>query len=154
MKGEPAASGLWFLNGHVTIKLSKRNNADSISIIEHHLPAGFGPPLHIHRYEDEMFYVLDGEIRFRMGDSIREARTGEIIHLPAGVPHGFKVLSATGGRALTVTRGGFEDMVASASRPASAVMLPPYGEPTPEMQQRLFDLCAQNGIDLVGPPID
>lgn len=148
------ANGFWFMNGHITIHLSKATNADGITIVEHLLPAGFGPPFHVHRNEDETFYVLDGEFRFKQGETIRHARAGDVAYLPKGVPHGFRVLSASGGRCLTITRGGFEDMLRSASSPATAVVLPEQVEPTPEMQARLAMLCAENGIDFLGPPVD
>ena len=45
-------------------------------------------------------------------------------------------------------------MLRSASQPAPAVTLPKQVEPTPEMQARLAAICAENGIDLIGPPID
>src|SRR5438874_194120 len=32
------------------------------------VPTGGGPPPHIHRREDETFYVLDGLVTFRLGD--------------------------------------------------------------------------------------
>lgn len=154
MSESTESNGLWFMSGHVTVHLSKAANADGISIIEHLLPAGFGPPLHIHHDEDETFYVLAGEFRFKQGEAIRHAQPGDVVYLPKGVPHGFRVLSAGGGRCLTITRGGFEAMVRSASLPATAAILPEQIEPTPEMQARLTALCAENGIDLVGPPID
>ena len=148
------SNGFWFMSGHVTIHLFKAANPDGISIIEHLLPAGFGPPFHIHRDEDETFYVLEGEFRFKQGEAIRHAQPGDVVYLPKGMPHGFRVLSAGGGRCLTITRGGFEAMVRSASLPATAVILPEQVEPTPEMQERLAALCAENSIDLIGPPID
>lgn len=148
------SNSLWFMTGHVTIHLSKDANADGISIIEHLLPTGFGPPFHIHRDEDETFYILEGEFRFKQGEAVRHAQAGDVAYLPKGVPHGFRVLSPGGGRCLTITRGRFEAMVRSASRPATAVVLPEQVEPTPEMQAHLAGLCAENGIDLIGPPID
>ena len=148
------SNGFWFMDGHITIHLSQAANADGISIVAHLLPGGFGPPLHIYRDEDETFYILEGEFRFKQGGAIRHARSGEVVYLPKGVPHGFRVLSAGGGRCLTVTRGGFEAMLRSASRSATAVILPEQVEPTPAMQARLAALCAENGIDLIGPPID
>lgn len=146
-------NGLWFMNGHVTIHLAKAANADGISLIEHLLPGGFGPPLHIHREEDETFYILEGEFRFKQGEAVRHAQAGDVIYLAKGIPHGFRVTSA-GGRCLTITRGRFEDMLRIASVPAPAVVLPEQVEPTPDMQARLAAICAENGIDLIGPPID
>lgn len=154
MPESTAPDGFWFMNGHITIHLSKAANADGISIVEHLLPAGFGPPSHIHRDEDETFYVLEGEFRFKQAEATRHAQAGDVVYLPKGVPHGFRVVSPGGGRCLTITRGGFEDMLRSASRPATAVTLPEQVEPTPEMQAHLAALCAENGIDLIGPPID
>jgi mannose-6-phosphate isomerase-like protein (cupin superfamily) len=147
------ASSFWFLNGHVSIHLSKEANGDGISMIEHLLPRDFGPPFHIHHDEDETFYLLEGEVRFKRGDTILHARAGEVVYLPKGIPHGFKVLSDRA-KVLTLTRGGFETMVRRVSRPASSVTLPEQLAPTPEMQAFLATACAENGIDLLGPPID
>ncbi len=145
---------LWFMSGHVGIRLSKAANTDGLSIVEHLLPGGFGPPLHVHRTEDETFYILEGEFRFKLGTETRRAGPGDTLHLPQGIPHGFKVVSPAGGRCLTFTHGGFEDMLRAASRLAPSVALPEFAEPTPEMQAELARLCAMNGIDLIGPPID
>ena len=154
MSGSAVAHHLWFMNGLVTINLSRQKNADGISLIEHLLPAGFGPPFHVHHEEDETFYILEGEFRFRLGDVVSHARPGAAVYLPKGVPHGFRVVSAGDGRCLTITRGKFEDMLRSASRPASAAELPEFVEPTEEMKSHLARVCAENGIDLLGPPID
>src|SRR5215207_1282826 len=53
-------------------------------------PPGGGPPLHIHRNEEEFFFVLDGEVSFAVGDRVVRARAGETAFVPRGVPHCFK----------------------------------------------------------------
>jgi quercetin dioxygenase-like cupin family protein len=40
------------------------------SILEQEIPAGKGPPLHVHRHETEVFYVISGEFEFRIGDDV------------------------------------------------------------------------------------
>ena len=57
-------------------------------------PPGSGPKLHKHPYE-EVFVVQEGTAMFTAGDDIIEASGGQIVVVPAGVPHKF-VNSGTG----------------------------------------------------------
>lgn len=52
------------------------------------LPRG-GVPLHLHRTEDEAWYVLDGTLRFQYGAREFEAKAGSGVLLPRGTPHTF-----------------------------------------------------------------
>jgi quercetin dioxygenase-like cupin family protein len=144
--------GVWFLTGRIQFHLSQDDNADGISVVEHHCPQGFGPPLHIHHDEDEVFHVIEGELRIRCGDRMLAGLPGDVHCLPRGVPHGFTVVS-DGARFLTVTRGGFEAMLRAASRPAEHGGLPDNTAPTLLEQEALARVCAEHGIDLIGPPI-
>jgi quercetin dioxygenase-like cupin family protein len=47
---------------------------------------GGGPGLHTHPYA-EVFVIQDGEVTFTVGDATIEARAGQILVVPAGVPH-------------------------------------------------------------------
>jgi len=52
----------------------------------------FGQPiarLHLHREDDEAWYVLEGRLGFRVGDSEREVAAGESILVPRGTPHSY-----------------------------------------------------------------
>jgi mannose-6-phosphate isomerase-like protein (cupin superfamily) len=48
-----------------------------------------GVPLHLHRSEDEAWYVLEGALRFRYGEREFEATAGSGVLLPRGTPHTF-----------------------------------------------------------------
>lgn len=144
---------LWFMNSHVRVALSKADNEEGISLLEHHLPFGDSPPLHMHHDEDELFYLVEGEMVFKLGDRSFTARAGDAFVAPRKQPHGFRVVSPRGARLLTISRGGFEATVRSASRPAQGPGLPDPVEPTPAMQEALGSICAANGISLLGPPL-
>ena len=153
----PAMAGqlMWFLDSLVTVRLSANAGADRISIIEHHLPHGSSPPMHVHHNEDEVFHVLDGTMRFRIDGQDIIAHAGQIILAPKGVPHSYRVESIQGARCLTITRGGdFERMVREMAKPAATADLPPSGQPALPMVQALAMACARNGIDIVGMPLD
>ena len=46
-------------------------------------------PLHVHHHEDEVWYVLEGALRFQIGDEEIEARAGGAVFAPRGKPHTF-----------------------------------------------------------------
>jgi mannose-6-phosphate isomerase-like protein (cupin superfamily) len=57
-------------------------------------PGGSDPPLyiaplHIHHSDDEAWYVLEGALRFRLGDDEVEAEAGCAVMAPRGTVHTF-----------------------------------------------------------------
>lgn len=73
------------------IKATGEETAGTFSLLEADEPAGFGPPLHIHRDAAEAFYVLDGEYIIFINDRELRCSSGSFIYIPAGTPHGFRV---------------------------------------------------------------
>jgi mannose-6-phosphate isomerase-like protein (cupin superfamily) len=54
--------------------------------------ANFDPPrliapLHLHRNDDEAWYVLEGVLCVRRGDEVVEVRAGAAVLVPPGAPH-------------------------------------------------------------------
>ncbi len=145
----------WFLNTFVTVRVSTSVGTDGISILEHRAPYRDSPPLHIHHTEDEIFHVLEGEFRFKVGDEEHHLSAGDILLAPKGVPHAYYVESEQGGHWLTITTpGDFERFVRVMSRPAARPELPePSGPPSEQAIQTLTATAAQYGIEIVGPPL-
>ena len=146
---------LWFLDALVTIPVAHAEGTDGVSIVEATAPYGDSPPLHVHRAEDEIFHVLEGELRLHVGGSDVRVGAGETALAPQGIPHSYRVESADGARWLVVTtRGNFEQVVRSVGRPAERPELPvPAGPPTREQEEALAAVCRAANIDLVGPPL-
>jgi mannose-6-phosphate isomerase-like protein (cupin superfamily) len=44
-------------------------------------------PLHLHRKDDEAWYVLEGKMCVRVGTQIVEAEAGSAVFVPRGTPH-------------------------------------------------------------------
>jgi quercetin dioxygenase-like cupin family protein len=53
------------------------------------VPPGGGPPPHIHRHEDETFYVVEGQCSIRLGDDWVTAGVGDFVNVPRGAVHCF-----------------------------------------------------------------
>lgn len=60
----------------------------SITLILDNSEPGGGPKLHRHPY-DETWIVVEGNLTFQLGDERYEARSGDIVIAPPGVPHKF-----------------------------------------------------------------
>ena len=56
---------------------------------------GPAAPPHVHQDVDEVFYVLDGEVEFLIGDKRRAARKGALVFVPRGTVHGFRLSAKT-----------------------------------------------------------
>lgn len=73
------------------------------------VPKGGGPPAHVHRNEDESFYVVSGRLEILLGTSIHEAKAGDFVFIPRGTVHRFKnVGSETAVQLVTFVPAGME----------------------------------------------
>ena len=144
----------WFEGMLVNVRLSWNAGEDRVSVVEQFMRYGESPPLHIHRNEDQVFHILEGEMLIHIDGDERIARAGETVLAPKGKPHSFRVESREGARCLTITSGGdLENMIREMGEPATCAALPPQVEPTPAMIAALTEACARNGIDIVGAPL-
>jgi mannose-6-phosphate isomerase-like protein (cupin superfamily) len=72
-------------------------------------PRTLGSPIHTHTREDEWTLVLEGRIGVQVGDDVLEARAGDLVLKPRGIPHAFWNPAEEKARVLEViTPGGFE----------------------------------------------
>lgn len=76
----------------VTVKFAGGSIGAPFAVIESVVSPGVpGPPPHIHRDGlAECWFVLEGELEFRVGDSIRQAPSGSFAYVPSGVVHTFR----------------------------------------------------------------
>jgi quercetin dioxygenase-like cupin family protein len=114
------------------------------------------PPLldtsrHVHRYEDETFYVLDGEVTLHVaGQHPLVLQAGEAAFAPRGVPHVYVVTSSTPAHWLGTSTGHqFASFVEALSTPAAEPTLPTDVEIDPG---HVAAVAARHGIELLGPP--
>ena len=78
------------------IKVSGKDTGSELTIFEYHGLEKGGPPLHLHHYQDEIFYVTHGSYMFQCANERYTLQKGDMIFLPRGVPHAFAQLSEEG----------------------------------------------------------
>jgi uncharacterized cupin superfamily protein len=112
---------------------------------------GGGPPPHLHRREEEGFYMLDGEMAFYIDGKRTVLTAGMFANMPVGLTHHFKNESDRPARVLvTVSPAGIEKMffAVGVEVPAGSTAAAP---PTQAEIQKLIALAPSYGIELMPP---
>ena len=52
-------------------------------------PPGTFVPLHIHPTQDEFIYLLEGQLDLQLGEEKVQARPGDLVRMPQGMPHAY-----------------------------------------------------------------
>jgi quercetin dioxygenase-like cupin family protein len=151
----------WWGGGLATIKATGKESGDHYSVIEVLEPQGARAPLHVHRKEDEAFYVLEGEMTFHIGEQTIQARAGSFVFGPKDVPHTYTVDSGPAKLLFLLSPPGFEGFIEAISQPAQALTLPPPESGSPSDEDDTIEeaesesfavLEARYGCEIVGTP--
>ena len=140
-----------------TILVAGQDTRGKYTLIDMHVPPGGGPPPHRHDFE-EMFTVLEGEVRVTFRGQTLVARAGETINVPANAPHSFTNASDTPSRLLCMCApAGQEEFFALVGQPvATRTEAPP--PLSPDAQAAFIDkstsLAPQFKTELLLPDND
>ena len=119
-------------------------------------PKGREPSRHLHRADDEGFYVLEGNVTFYVGQEVHEASPGTFVFLPRGVPHSYTFETDEVRMLAVVAPGGLEGHFRDPrfAEPAGAPTLPPSPAEPPDaafLEEMAEDLAGYD-TEVVGPP--
>lgn len=81
------------------IAVGGHQSGDEYAVVRYDVVAGDEPPLHTHSREDELVFVVNGEITAFVGDARIDVGPGAFAALPRGVPHTIRVKKRLGERA-------------------------------------------------------
>src|SRR5437660_9341953 len=147
-KGEGQA--FWMLGGLYELKVASEETNGAVTVMEMTIPPGMGPPPHAHP-GSESVYVLEGTLRYHIGDAVHEGGPGSVFHVPAGIVENFEPTGDKPLRVLaTYTPGGIEQFFAEAGELAKSRRLPPRDESPPDLE-RIAAIGARYGMDIQPP---
>jgi uncharacterized cupin superfamily protein len=117
--------------------------------VEDIIPVGYETPYHIHRKEDETFYLVEGEAEFILDGRKYHAKAGSFAFLPRHIPHGFRIVGDRPARLLImINPSGFDRFFADLGEPAQRLELPP---PTKPDIPKLVETAKQYDVEILGP---
>jgi quercetin dioxygenase-like cupin family protein len=130
------------VGGPLEFKVRGDQTGGSLTALENVIPPGEGPPLHVHANEDESWYLIEGDLRFKLGDEVHHAPEGSFVFVPRGVPHNFHNAGDAPARILVMfTPSGMEaffERFAELDAPEPAAFK---------------NIGAGVGMDVLGPPL-
>lgn len=128
----------------VTVKTDTRQTNGSLTVLEFVFAPKRGPAMHTHLREDEVWWVLEGDFRFKAGDTELRVSTGGMAFGPRGTPHAFQNVGDTPGRLLVITTpSGAERLFEQAAEMMRG----------PEDMETLAAIARANWVEFVGPPL-
>ena len=139
--GEGTDRGLF--GSTLIVKASGADTGGAYSLIQAGLePGGVGPLPHKHVDREESFFVLQGQIDFRVGDDIVPAIPGSFLLVPRGVVHTFSNSGTTRAGLVLIHSPSFEGYFEELRRLADSgeTDLKPYAE-----------MMAKWGMEVVTP---
>lgn len=128
--------------GRIELKVSSQDSAGNVLVVEmtHHVKGG--PGLHLHREQDEWFYINEGEYILEVGGKRRLLGPGDSAFGPKNVPHAWSFTGKNVGKIIFVfTPAGL--MEAFFRKIAEGGVIP----------QNDSSLFRAHGMELVGPPL-
>jgi quercetin dioxygenase-like cupin family protein len=94
--------------GPVNVLVRGEHSEGRVAVMDNIARVGAGPNLHHHDFA-ELFYVIDGELLFQVGDERVTRGAGELAFAPGGAVHTYANPAETGAHFLLVcTPAGFE----------------------------------------------
>lgn len=141
----------WTQGGLYTVKAGVDDTGGALTVMEMTLPVGGGPPPHTHE-SNETVYVVEGRLRYHVGDEVVEAGPGSFLHIPAGEWERPEPLETT--KIIVVYQpGGFEEFFAEMGEPAATNELPPTPASPPDFE-RMAEVGARYGLQVRPMPED
>ncbi|HTW94084.1 MAG TPA: cupin domain-containing protein, partial [Tepidisphaeraceae bacterium] len=139
---------LWLVGDQLTIKLDASQTGGAYSTAVTWTGPGLGPPPHVHHREDELFYVLEGELSFTYDRQSFNTGPGTAVYLKKGVPHAFANKTAAPAMFLLIAvPSGFEEFAAECGTAIDKI--PSDIQITPAAIEKLLAVAPKYGIQVL-----
>lgn len=150
--GRDQGEARWFNGALIIVKAGAETTDGRYAAVEFRAAKGFAAPLHTHRDEDEVFLVLDGNVRLQLDDAIIEGEPGTLVYSTRGTRHSFHIDSDEARLLLSFGPAGVERFFREGSVPARSLELPRSDEKLPD-RQTIMEIATRYGQQFVGPPL-
>ncbi|MCS5478245.1 cupin domain-containing protein [Corynebacterium sp. YIM 101645] len=140
----------WFLGDLIQPIVTSEMSHGKFMLTQTHAKPGSKPPLHEHADEDEILYILEGEVTFWIAGREMVLGAGDCMFMPRDVPHIFQASTEVETRWLNLSApGGLENFFREVAVPAD------YPAPQRDFvvdsdtEERLLSAAKKHGITML-----
>ena len=146
IRHQPKAKRYYFDVGLGSVCLSGADTGGAYCLLEVGLAPGMAVPRHTHTREDEVYFVLAGELEATIGEDVFVLRPGDTLLAPRDVPHQLRNSGNSENHFLLVfSPSGFEEFILATAVPAPDNAVAPT-EPPAVAVRNVHELAASFGI--------
>lgn len=128
------------------VKVSAQDSDGALAFFHLVAPPMSGPPRHVHTREDELFYILEGEIEFELDGERHTVGAGDTVYLRRGCVHAYQNFTKSDARLLIATTpGGFSNFFVELSAVTPLGGIPPI--------DKVDSIGTKYGMTMLGPPM-
>ena len=142
----------------ITLIATSDQTGGSVGVFEDISSPGDGPPRHVHYGSDELFYILEGEFLFQVGERQESVSAGTYIFAPRGTVHAYKVIGTERGRLLSAfipggPEEGFEELVKLRPEREEVNRSARRSRTVAQMNKMFAEINKKYDSAFVGPPL-
>lgn len=117
-------NSLFYMGSLMSVLASTKRTSGAFSLMEYRSRPGNEPPPHRHLGQDELLYILEGEIEAYTPDLIAKIGVGGSLFLPRNQAHAWYVNSPTLRMLILTVPAGLDEYFAAMASPATSMELP------------------------------
>ena len=156
-RGSNLGTSKFYMGSLMSFLTKGADTGGRIALMEYQAQPGNEPPPHVHHWENELFYVLEGVMELYVGDKVLVIGPGEVAFVPRDKPHAFYIRTpqlrmlilaqATGAHAV-----GLDTYFSAMGTPATAMTLP-VNAVTYQMNEpaHAARVAAEHGLRILTP---
>jgi len=146
IKHQPRSKRFYFDVGLGSVCLSGIDTGGAYCLLEVSLAPGIGVPRHTHTREDEVYFVLAGELEVAVGENTFVLHPGDTLLAARDIPHELRNPgSITNHYLLVFSPSGFEEFIMTTAVPAPDNAVAPT-EPPAVAVRNVHELATDYGI--------
>ncbi|WP_263357879.1 cupin domain-containing protein [Acidicapsa ligni] len=123
-RGAQLENTLFYMGSLMSVLVSSKESGGRLCLLEYRSQPGHEPPPHIHLEQEELLYILEGEVEVYAPGQKSYVGAGQCLFIPRGQAHAWYVLTDELRMLILTQPGGLDSYFETMGTPATSLELP------------------------------